>query len=131
MGLTKRKNAKSQKISSYLLPIMLLGIFLAVMVSGPVLKGPLDTRHHISQTFAVIEKDLKEKNWSGAAANTHILRSSLNESFKILRYSVELDEMADLIINLDRIEGYIQANDEKGALGELYEARGHWRELGN
>lgn len=129
MSPTKR-NAKPKKISNYLLPILVLGIFLAVMVSGPVLIKPLDTRHQISQTFSEIETNLKVKNWSDATANTRILRSSLNNTFKILRYSVELDEMADIMINLDRIEGFIQANDERGALGELYEARGHWRELG-
>lgn len=129
MSPTKR-NAKSKKNLKYLLSILIVGIFLAVMVSGPILIKPLDTRHQISQTFSQIETDLKVKNWSDATANTRILRSSLNRSFKILRYSVELDEMADIMINLDRIEGFIQANDEKNALGELYEARGHWRELG-
>jgi len=130
MGQAKG-NAKFKNVSAYLLPILILGIFLAVMVSGPVLKEPLDTRHQISKTFSEMETNLKENNWPEAAANTQFLRSSLNNTFKILRYSVELDEMADIMSNLDRIEGFIQANDGKNALGELYEARGHWRELGS
>jgi len=123
-------NAKWLKFMAYLFPVLVMGIFVLIMYSGPIVKKPLDKRHQVSSTFNELEVDLKEKNWEKALADLQLLRSALGRSFKILQFSVERDEITRLTANLDRVQGFIKAKDERSALGELYEAKGHWLQMG-
>lgn len=112
------------------IPILALFCFIAVMLSGGILKKPLGEDDNIPESIQLITQDIESENWESAYEKTENLSKSWEKIIKRTQFSSERDEINSLDVNIARLHGAIIAKDKSASLMELYEAHEHWDGLG-
>lgn len=113
----------------YILPALLLLIFIAIMNSGEILKKPMNSTDDVQMYIDTLNNAILNEKWS--EADTHMV--GLKNAWKIIgariQFSVERNEMVLIDTNISRLEGALSIHDKPNAVIELHELRGHWNEL--
>lgn len=112
------------------IPITILLIFIAIMLSGNYLKRPLGKDDNLPKAIKVVMENVSEERWEEASKNTEILSDVWTKIIKRVQYSSERDEINALDVNIARLQGAILSKDKSSALIELSEAYEHWENLG-
>ena len=119
------------KFVFYLIPILTLAIFFAIMNGGLILKNSIGERdQHFLKYYADIKACIDDEKWEQAIDYCQKLKNAWNKRIPWIQFSVERDQINGIDISLARLTGYLEARDKAGALAELYEAKRHWDDLG-
>ena len=119
------------KFVFYLIPILTLAIFFAIMNGGLILKNSIGERdQHFLKYYADIKACINDEQWEQAIDYCQKLKNAWNKRIPLIQFSVERDQINGIDISLARLTGYLEARDKAGALAELYEAKRHWDDLG-
>ncbi|OFI01552.1 hypothetical protein CLOACE_20690 [Clostridium acetireducens DSM 10703] len=119
-----------RKFLTTIIPIITLGFFILIMLSGNYLKRPLGKYDNVPNSIEVIIKDVNSENWKEANKNTDELNKIWKRIVSRVQFSSERDEINALSVNIARLKAAIMAKDKNSALLELAEAYEHWDSLG-
>lgn len=120
-----------KKIKRFILPLLVMSLFVLLMNSGVLLKNSFNSEDNVSLSVEKLEKALSIENWTEANDALKVLDLAWKNVQKRVQFSVEKDQMKRIEVNLLRLEGCIDAKDKASALIELNEMKGHWYELGD
>ncbi|SHH95564.1 DUF4363 family protein [Clostridium grantii] len=120
-----------KKIKRFILPLLIMSLFVLLMNSGVLLKNSFNSEDNVSLSVEKLEKELSIENWTEANDALKVLDLAWKNVQKRVQFSVEKDQMKRIEVNLLRLEGCIKAKDKSSALIELNEMKGHWYELGD
>ena len=112
------------------IPVLLLGIFIAIMVSGTILKKPMSKKDNMPGYLELVALDIKSENWDKAMEDTKELENAWNRVVKRIQFSSEIDQIIPISINIARIKGAIESRNNSIGLVELSEAYTRWEEIG-
>lgn len=112
------------------IPVLLIGIFIAIMMSGTILKKPLNNNDNIPGYLELVAEDITSGNWDKAMEDTEKLEKAWKKVIKRIQYSAEIDQIIPIDINIARIKGAIKSKDKSIGLVELSEAYSRWEEIG-
>lgn len=113
-----------------IIPIILLGIFIAIMTTGAILKMPMSKEDDLITFIEKMEEEVLNHEWEKASEHLDDAKNAWRKVVRRIQFSAERDEINDLHKTLDRTRGFIKAEDTGGAMAELAEARNIWKELG-
>jgi len=117
------------KLIYYLIPTIIIALFIAVMNAGTYLKEPRGEEDNVPKYFQMVKADVKTEQWSAARDDLDKLEKAWKIVLRRVQFDVDRDEINYLSSNLARLEGSIEAEDQSSALAELAEAREHWEKL--
>lgn len=112
------------------LPVVALILFIAIMLSGNILKNSLSGEDAIPQAIATLMQDIEGEKWDLAATHTEQLENNWKRVVRRIQFSSERNEINDFSVNIARLKGCIRAKDKSSGLQELAEAYEHWEDLG-
>jgi hypothetical protein len=119
-----------KKFKRFLLPLLIMSLFILLMNSGALLKNSFNNEDNVSLAIEKLEKELSNEHWPEANDSLKLLDIAWKNVQRRVQFSVEKDQMKRIEGNLLRIEGCIKAKDKASATIELAEMKGHWQELG-
>lgn len=109
----------------YLIPTVLLLIFLVIMYSATLFKGD-----EIGRQIEGLRMEILQQHWISAEAKLSVLEKEWQQTIMRIQFGAEREDLNQLNRNLARLKGMIQSKDKDGALAELAEAQYHWTEIG-
>ena len=119
-----------KKIIIIAVPILFLAISVFIMNFGSMFKSPI-RGYDVPDKIAFIQKNIMDDNWVEAKLETEKLEFMLkNKIYPIIQYSEERDEMNHVITSINRMKGFFEVKEKGLAMGEVYELRNHWENLG-
>ncbi len=121
---------KARKWLLYFAPFILIVLFALILGGGAVLKQPLGEDDQLLRAMRTIERNVKHKEWKGAAEQSEYASKAWGIIVNRIQFSVEREYMYDISNILARIQGGIVAHDEKAALEEIYLFYSLWDNLG-
>lgn len=113
------------------IPVVLLTLFVAVMLSGNYLKYPMGEKDNVPALVQTLVNNINDEKWEEAKSNTDKLSDAWDRIVKRVQFSGERDEINGFSMNVARLRGAIMAKNKANALSEISEAFEHWKELGN
>ena len=119
-----------RKFITVFTPVAAIILFVCIMLSGSLLKKPLNHNDDIPMKLENIIDDINRGAWDDADAEVENLNKVWKKVIVRIQFSSERDEINYLSVNIARLRGGIQAKDKSGALMEAYEAKEHWKSLG-
>ena len=119
-----------KKIIYYLLPVAMLALFIAIMLSGSYLKQPFGEDDNVPQKIALVKEHVRNADWESAQREQNYLEIAWGKVTPRIQFSMERNEINQLDVSLARAGAAITAKDQAGALMELEEAARHWHNLG-
>ncbi|AOR23710.1 DUF4363 family protein [Clostridium taeniosporum] len=108
------------------IPIVTLIFFVAIMLSGGILKKSLVENHNIPESIQLIVQDVESENWENASDKVKLLSDTWEKIVKRIQFSSERDEINSFEASIARLTGAIMARDKSASLIELNEAYKHW-----
>lgn len=112
------------------IPVILLGIFVAIMMSGTILKKPMGNKDNVPGYLELVAEDIKAENWDKAMEDTRELEKAWRGVIKRIQYSAEIDQIVPISVNIARVKGAIESKNKSIGLVELSEAYSRWEEIG-
>ncbi len=109
----------------YLIPIVIIMVFLIIMHSATLFKG-----QDVGRQIDELKSEVTQEHWISAEAKLSSLDQDWQETIKRIQFGAEREDLNQLNRNIARLKGLIQAEDKNGALAELAEAKYHWSEIG-
>lgn len=119
-----------KKFSKYMIPVVVLALFVAIMTSGSFLKRPFGKSDNVSLYAANLKNDVLNENWDKANIDLSNLKYAWNTVEKRVQFSVERNELTIIEICIAHIEGALPTHDKTSILMELSEIMKHFNELG-
>lgn len=113
----------------YVVPIILIIIFILIMNSGGFLKKPFGKKDNVVKYIEILKKDITNEKWEIANNDLDNLKTAWKIVSRRVQFSVERNEMIDIETSIARIKGNIVAKDKNGAIVEIEELKSHWDEL--
>lgn len=113
------------------IPILLLGIFISIMLSGQLLKKPIGKDDDIPLAIQSLIDIIEDDQWQQAPDKVEELHQIWRKIVARVQFSSERDEINAFSMNIARIRGAVRVQDKNSAIIELNEAYEHWKELGN
>lgn len=120
-----------KKAIQYVLPIIVLALFIAVMQGGYFYLTPAAVRESIPRQTKVLEQDILSSRWDLASHDLARLQQTWKRTIPRIQLHAEKDAIDGININLGRLNGTIKAEDLGHALAELGEINEHWNNLTN
>jgi len=108
----------------------MLGLFIAIMLSGYYLKQPFGEDDNVLHQIALVKEQVKNEDWKSAQRELNNLEIAWRKVTPRIQFSMERNEINQLDVSLARAGAAITAKDQAGALMELEEAARHWHNLG-
>ncbi|MGF9696357.1 MULTISPECIES: DUF4363 family protein [Paenibacillus] len=115
----------------YVVPIFLLILFVAIMVSGPFLKKPFGADDRLLESVQTLEKQVKGKQWTEAKSQIDYAMQAWDRIVNRIQFSVERETIYDILGTLSRIKGGVAAEDDKAIMEELHYFYVLWENLGD
>ena len=112
------------------IPIVTLAFFILIMLSGSILKQPLEKNDNIPESIELIIKDIESENWEDANKKAEDLSNSWKRIVRRIQFSSERNQIDSFDISIARLRGAIIAKDKSSSYAELNEAYKHWENLG-
>lgn len=113
----------------YLIPIAALALFIAVMLSGELLKKPLNPSEDVLSFVQDTITDAQAENWDNIKVDIMNLEHAWEKIEPRIQFSVERDELYNIGVNIARLKGSYMAQDKTSILIELNELLENWHEL--
>ena len=118
-----------KEIKFYIIPVLTLIVFTAIMTTGGILKRPFSKTDNVMGCMENLKKDTADEKWEQADKDLKNLKTAWNIVKKRVQFSVERDEMNLIDTNIAKIEGALTIHDKSFIIIELSEMKGHWNEL--
>lgn len=118
-----------KKVRRYIIPTLVLILFIAIMTSGGFLKRSFSNIDDVNGSIEVLKKDVINENWKQAEIDFKKLKVAWRKVEKRVQFSVERDEMNMIDTNIARIGGALSVRDKSSSVIELSEITNHWNEL--
>ncbi|KGP80328.1 MULTISPECIES: DUF4363 family protein [unclassified Paenibacillus] len=115
----------------YVLPICLLLVFTAIMVSGTFLKEPFGADDRLLESIHKLEKQVEGKQWTEAKSQVNYAMNAWEKIVNRIQFSVERETIYDILGTLARIKGGVAAEDDKAIMEEIYYFYVLWDNLGD
>ncbi|KOY16675.1 DUF4363 family protein [Paenibacillus sp. JNUCC31] len=115
----------------YVLPICLLLVFTAIMVSGTFLKKPFGADDRLLESIHKLEKQVEGKQWTEAKSQVNYAMNAWEKIVNRIQFSVERETIYDILGTLARIKGGVAAEDDKAIMEEIYYFYVLWDNLGD
>jgi len=113
------------------LPVGLIALFIAVMLSAAVLKHPLGGGDDVPGWLSRVEAYVLAEQWQEALEGAQKLADAFNRVTVRVQFSAQLHDILDLRTAVSRAEGFIKAQNRAGAMAELAEATTLWDRIGS
>jgi hypothetical protein len=113
------------------LPVGLIALFIAVMLSAAVLKHPLRSDDDVPAWLSRVEAHVMSGQWQEALEGAGKLADALSKVTVRVQFSAQLHDILDLRTAISRAEGFIKAQNRAGAMAELAEATTLWDRIGS
>lgn len=113
------------------LPVGLIALFIAVMLSAAVLKHPLGNDDDVPGWLSRVEARVMDEQWQEALGGAEKLADALSRVIVRVQFSAQFHDILDLRAAIARAEGFIRARNRAGAMAELAEARTLWERIGS
>lgn len=118
-----------KKFNQYIIPTIILLLFVAIMNSGELFKKSFSSNDDVQKYIETMKKDIKNEKWQQSEIDLEKLKTAWKIVEKRVQFSVERNEMVLIDTNISRIEGAISVHDKSFIIIELEEILGHWNEL--
>ncbi|GGH49821.1 DUF4363 family protein [Paenibacillus silvae] len=122
---------KKQSWLLYAIPIVMLLLFIAIMVSGTWLKKPFGTQDRLFESIQLLEKHVQDKQWTKAKAQVDYAMQAWDRIVNRIQFSVERETIYDILGALARMQGGIAAKDDQAIMEEIYYFYALWDNLGD
>lgn len=100
---------------------------MAIMLSAPILKKPLNPNEDIAKLLSQLEIQVSNQNWAKATESSKTLDQAWRSVQKRLQFSsVEFDEMKQFSTELDKLDGSIKAKDKSVAIIQIQVLKNLW-----
>lgn len=113
----------------YIIPTMVLLLFVGIMTSGGIAKKPFGKSDDVILYIDSLKKDVANENWQQAKMDITQVKSSWSIVEKRVQFSVERNAMTAIDVSISRIEGAISAQDKTAAIIELSQITRCWDDL--
>jgi len=113
------------------LPVGLIALFIAVMLSAAVLKHPLGGDDDVPGCLSRVEAHVMDEQWQEALEGAGKLADAFNRVTVRVQFSAQFHDILDLRAAIARAEGFVRAHDRAGTMAELAEARTLWDRIGS
>lgn len=113
------------------IPIVILGLFIVIMLSGNQLKKPMGETDNIPELVQILIDNINDEKWEEAKSNTDKLGVAWSRIVRRVQFSSERDEINGFSMSIAKLRGAIIAKSKANSLSALFEAYEHWNELGN
>jgi len=113
------------------LPVGLIALFIAVMLSAAVLKHPLGGDDDVPGWLSRVEAHVMSGQWHEALEGAGKLADAFNRVTVRVQFSAQFHDILDLRAAIARAEGFVRAQGRAGAMAELAEARTLWERIGS
>jgi len=113
------------------IPVVSLLIFIAIMLSGYLLKKPLGDDDNIPEAIDELIETIQMEKWDEAGIKVKELSDKWKRIVNRVQFSSERDEINFFSMSLARLEGALLVRDKVNAVLELKEAYEHWNQLAN
>ncbi len=117
---------KMNKFIGYLIPVILLLIFIFIMNSSDFIKDK-----NIHDNINILNNYLIDEEWNEARIHFHKLKNRWDKNVKLLQFSVERNEIRNINSGIARLQGSLIAQDRASALIELNNIKAVWSQLGS
>jgi hypothetical protein len=115
----------------YVLPICLILVFVAIMVSGALLKKPFGADDRLLESVQTLQKQVEDKKWTEAKSQIDYAMKAWDKIVNRIQFSVERETIYDILGTLARMKGGIAAEDDKAIMEEIYYFYVLWDNLGD
>ncbi|MDM5277377.1 DUF4363 family protein [Paenibacillus silvae] len=122
---------KKQSWLLYAIPIVMLLLFIAIMVSGTWLKKPFGTQDRLFESIQLLEKHVQDKQWTKAKSQVDYAMQAWDRIVNRIQFSVERETIYDILGALARMQGGIAAKDDQAIMEEIYYFYALWDNLGD
>ncbi len=112
---------------SLIFPILLILVFIFVMNMAFFIRPFIKS---VPAEINKIESNIVNKNWNQAETELNDLKEDVNNKFKWMQFSIERDEMDQMLLDLTTLSGNIKIKDTSNAINSLYEIKYNWDNLG-
>jgi hypothetical protein len=120
-----------KKVKWYLIPIIVLALFIAVMQGLYFYFTPQPVRENFPRQIETLKKDILASHWETASGDLNKLEQTWKKIIPGIQLHAEKDAIDNIKINLGRLNGSVKAKDQGNALSELGEINEHWNNLTN
>lgn len=118
-----------KKTILFLIPVILLLIFILIMNTGPLLKHPWGNDDNVVKYLEETKAHVQQSRWDKAKGDADKLEKAWEKVKKRVQFGGERNEIDSLDISIARLKGFISAQEKGGALAELGEAKINWDDL--
>lgn len=118
-----------KKIVSYLVPVVAIILFIAIMLSGKYLKNPRNPSEDVVGFMQNTINHANEENWGKVEIDIMNLEKAWKKIEPRIQFSVERDELYNIDVNIARLKGSSISKDKSSTLIELHELLENWDEL--
>lgn len=115
----------------YVVPIVLILIFCAVMATGAILKKPWGENDRLVESVQSLEKQVEAKQWTQAKSEIEYALKAWDRIVNRIQFSVERETVYDILGTLARMKGGVAAKDDKAIMEEIYYFYVLWENLGD
>ena len=113
------------------LPVGVIALFIAVMLSAAVLKHPFGSDDDVPGWLSRVEAHVMDEQWHEALEGARRLADALSRVIVRVQFSAQFHDILDLRAAIARAEGLIRAQNRAGAMAELAEATTLWDRIGS
>jgi hypothetical protein len=120
-----------KKALKYIIPLVGLIFFIAVMQGACFYLIPQQVREGFPRQVQELEQDILALDWDRSKQDLNKLEETWEKIIPALQLHAEKDAIDNIKINLGRLSGSIKAKDQGDSLSELGEINEHWNNLTN
>lgn len=114
-------NNIGNKIIRYMIPLLVLVVFVVIMQGGIYKLGSQDNKNKVYHYKSLLASNIEAEKWTNASADFDELEVRWNKLIPRLEYHAEMNAITGIDVSLGRLKGFIAAHDKGGALAELGE----------
>lgn len=113
-----------------MIPSLILLVSVGIMAGGSLLKQPMGNDDRIVEAIQQLEKNVKKKDWEKANERSKYAMKAWKKVVNRIQFSTEREYMFEISGALARIQGGIEAEDDKAIIEEIYYFYDLWDNLG-
>ncbi len=120
-----------RRLTRFLLPLIIMVVFVLLMVSDEFVKRPFHGElDDVSMHLLAVRQAVLSEDWKVGSASLENLRRAWGIVTGRVQFTVERDEIRHIDSNIARLSGFLDGEEQAGALAELAELEEHWTQLG-
>lgn len=117
------------KLKKIIYPVIMIIIFVFIMNAAFFFHPYI---YSVPDLIEEIEQSVLSGDWQTANKKTNdLIRDIKRDKFPWMQFSIEREEIDNLIINLYELKGSISITDTPSAIRSIYGLRANWSNLGS